>query len=258
MTRTAIISGGFVGMGLEVARSLARSGHRIAIGGRRGDDPDARAALRDELGAELGDTVFAAALDVRDAASVDSFCDKAEAALGPADILVNCAGIEIYQTVAGHDIDDWRRVIDTNLTGSFLMMRRLLDGMKARGWGRIVTIASTAAHTAMPDQAAYCASKAGLLGLSRAVALEGAPHGVTSMTVSPTWVETDMLRDSAGMSARENGTTLEQEVAAMAQGNPQNRLVQPREVAALIAFLCSDAAPALTMEDIQINAGAHW
>src|SRR6056297_3189541 len=122
------------------------------------------------------------------------------------------------------------------------MMRACLPGMKARGWGRIVNLASTAATTAVPDHPAYCASKSGVLGLSRAAALEGAPHGVTCVTVSPTWVETDMLHQS--------GHSYEEEIAALAQANPQNRLVQPQEIAALVAFLCSDAAPALTMEDI--------
>ncbi|WP_135506156.1 SDR family NAD(P)-dependent oxidoreductase [Roseovarius aestuariivivens] len=254
MTRTAYISGGLAGMGLEVARAMRAAGHRVAVGGRRGGNVEAQQAAHEAL----GEDAFAHELDVCDETSVARFCQNAATAIGDADILVNCAGIEVYQTVSEHDIKAWQRVIDTNLTGSFLMMREVLPGMKARGWGRIVTIASTAAHTAMPDQAAYCASKAGLLGLSRAVALEGAPHGVTSMTVSPTWVETDMLRESASMMARENGTSLAQEIEALARSNPQNRLVQPQEVAALIAFLCSSDAPALTMEDIQINAGALW
>ena len=138
------------------------------------------------------------------------------------------------------------------------MIRAVIGGMQKRGHGRIVNIASTAAQTATETHAAYCASKSGLLGLSRAVAVEGAPHGVTSVTVSPTWVETDMLRESAATMAAAAGRTVTEEIAKLAQANPQGRLVQPEEVAALVAFLCSDAAPALTMEDIQVNAGAQW
>ncbi len=138
------------------------------------------------------------------------------------------------------------------------MMRACLPGMKARGWGRIVNVASTAARTAVADHPAYCASKAGLLGLSRAVALEGAPHGVSCVTVSPTRVETDMLHQSAAIMAQKSARSYEAEIAALAAANPQNRLVQPQEIAALVAFLCSDAAPSLTMEDISVNAGAHW
>lgn len=252
--RVAIITGGLAGIGLECARALAKAGHTVAIGARRGDDP----ALKDQVRDLIGTDTFIAPLDVRKRGSVAAFSMAVKNRFGPAQILVNAAGITRHQTVSGHDLDAWDDVIETNLTGPFLMIHALLPDMIDSGWGRIVNIASTAAKTAVADHAAYCASKSGLLGLSRAVALEGAPHGVTCTTVSPTWVETDMLRASAETMAREHGTTQAEEIAALARANPQNRLVQPSEVAALVAFLCSDAAPALTMEDIQVNAGAHW
>ncbi|MEM7669138.1 MAG: SDR family oxidoreductase, partial [Pseudomonadota bacterium] len=175
-----------------------------------------------------------------------------------ADILVNNAGVSTHQMISGHSDADWDHVINVNLSGAYRMIRRALPGMLGRRWGRIVNIASTAARTAVADSAAYCASKAGLLGLSRAVALEGAPHGVTCMTVSPTWVETEMLRRSATDLTVSSGSTQADEIARIASSNPQSRLVQPEEVARLVGFLCSDAAPALTMEDIQVNAGAWW
>ena len=186
------------------------------------------------------------------------FVGEVEAQLGPISILVNNAGVSVHHLIEDHDEAAWLGVIDTNLNGPFRMIRAVIGGMKKRGHGRIVNIASTAAQTATETHAAYCASKSGLLGLSRAVAVEGAPHGVTSVTVSPTWVETDMLRESAATMAAAAGRTVTEEIAKLAQANPQGRLVQPEEVAALVAFLCSDAAPALTMEDIQVNAGAHW
>lgn len=254
MTRTAIVTGGMSGIGLEIAAALAGAGHRVAVGARRGADP----TLQDMVQAKAGAGVMAAALDVRDESAVATFCAEVTERLGAPEILVNAAGVEHLHTVCDHALEDWKTVIDTNLTGPFLMTRACLPGMIAAGWGRIVNIASTAAHTAMPDHAAYCASKAGLLGLSRAVALEGAPHGVTCTTVSPTWVETDMLREAAAEMAHAKGHSTAFEIAEIARANPQNRLVQPGEIAALVAFLCSDAAPALTMEDIQVNAGAHW
>lgn len=252
--KTAVVTGGLAGIGLAIAQALSHAGMRVAIGARRGDDPDAQAQMRKLM----GDDTIVLALNVRDEASVAGFCEAVVGEAGQIDVLVNSAGVSVHQTVSGHSLSDWQDVIDTNLTGPFLMTRACLPAMIEAGWGRIVNIASTAARTAVADHAAYCASKAGLLGLTRAVALEGAAHGVTCTSVSPTWVETDMLRQSAEVMACSHGHSVADEMAELAQANPQNRLVQPQEIAALVAFLCSDAAPALTMEDISVNAGAHW
>ncbi|MEM6588412.1 MAG: SDR family oxidoreductase [Pseudomonadota bacterium] len=252
--RVAVITGGLAGIGLAVAEALARQDVRVAIGARRGGDPGQRARMQ----AEVSPDVHVDALDVTNEASVQGFMDGVTHALGPVDILVNAAGITLHQTTSHHGLQAWRAVIDTNLTGPFLTTRACLPGMIARGWGRIVNIGSTAARTAKPDYPAYCASKAGLLGLTRSVALEGAPQGVSCVMISPTWVDIDMLRASAAKMAEATGRTIEDEIADIAASNPQNRLVQASEIAALVAFACSDAAPSLTMEDIQINAGAQW
>jgi NAD(P)-dependent dehydrogenase (short-subunit alcohol dehydrogenase family) len=138
------------------------------------------------------------------------------------------------------------------------MIRACLPAMKARNWGRIINIGSTAATTASADHAAYCASKSGLLGLNRAVALEGAPHGVSSTVISPTWVQTEMFDSSMKIQARKAGHSVEEEIAKIVAQQPQQRLVQPRELGELAAFLCRDEALGITMEDIQLNAGAWW
>ena len=154
----------------------------------------------------------------------------------------------------------WDKIIDTNLTGAFRMIRDPLPGMIARKRGRIINIGSTAATVGWKDNPAYCASKAGHLGLTRCVALEGAAHGVTCAMISPTWVETELMRRNvAQVVAREGkGRTVEQAMAEIAQGNPQQRLIQPQEIAALALFLCGDAARGITMENIQITGGALW
>ncbi|RKF17086.1 SDR family oxidoreductase [Roseovarius spongiae] len=252
--RVAVVTGGLAGIGLSIARALAKDGLRVVVGARSGGSDAAQQKARDEIGPAA--RVYP--LDVRDEASVAAFHDKLRLEVGEIDVLVNSAGVTAHQTISGHSLSDWHDVLETNLTGPFLTMRACLPGMIERGWGRIVNIASTAASSAVADHPAYCASKSGLLGLSRAAALEGAPHGVTCVTVSPTWVETEMLHQSAETMARASGRSAEDEIADLARANPQNRLVQPREIAALVAFLCSDAAPALTMEDISVNAGAHW
>lgn len=252
--RVAVVTGGLSGIGRAVAQTLAERGFQVAIGARRGGETGAVNTFDDAL----KDRISVAALDVRNEASVAAFCAAVEARWSRIDVLVNAAGVTVSQTVDGHTLADWHDVVETNLTGPFLMARACLPGMMERKWGRIVNVASTAARTAVDDHAAYCASKAGLVGLTRALALEGAPHGVSCVAVSPTWVETDMLRNYASELATKNGTSLDDEIAGFAATNPQRRLVQPEEIAHLIAMLCGEDMPALTMEDIQVNAGAHW
>lgn len=252
--RVAVVTGGLAGIGHAIAVKLASQGVRVAIGARRGRDEDVRQRMRETVGPET----FVDALDVSHENSAISFFADVAQALGPVDILVNAAGVTLHQTTTDHPLDDWNSVIETNLTGPFLTTRAVLPGMIARNWGRVVNIGSTAVRTAKPDYPAYCASKAGLLGLTRAVALEGAPHGVSCVMVSPTWVETDMLRSSAAKMAVASGSSTEEEIARIALSNPQNRLVQSEEIASLVVFICSEDAPALTMEDIQVNAGAMW
>ncbi len=179
---------------------------------------------------------------------------------GPFDILVNAAGTTAEQPVCGHSDELWLKIIDTNLNGAFRMTRELLPGMIARKWGRVINIGSTAASVGWKDNPAYCASKAGLLGLTRCIALEGAAHGVSCVMISPTWVETELMhRNVAQVVANEGkGKTVAQAMADIADQNPQKRIIQPGEVAALAAFLCSDDARGITAENIQITGGALW
>jgi len=250
--RVAIITGGFSGIGKAIAIALAERGAIIAIGARR--QP---AAVVDEL-KSLSDECFFHKLDVASVDSIGEFVDTLASEYGHADILVNSAGVTAHEFVCGHDEQSWLDVIDINLSGPFRMIRACLPAMKARNWGRIINIGSTAATTATADHAAYCASKSGLLGLNRAVALEAAPHGVSSVVISPTWVQTEMFDSSMKIQARKAGHSVEEEVAKIVAQQPQQRLVQPQELGALAAFLCRDEALGITMEDIQLNAGAWW
>ncbi len=270
-SRTAVVTGGLTGQGLAIARELAKAGANVAVGsyvgtaaGRQGDaaaypDPQEVADVRTAL-EKHGTKIFAGHLDVRDTAAIKDFLAKAESTCGPADILVNAAGTTAEQPVAGHSDELWLKILDTNLNGAFRMMREVLPGMIGRKWGRIVNIGSTAATVGWKDNPAYCASKAGLLGLTRCVALEGAPHGVTCVMVSPTWVETELMRRNVEqVVAREGkGRTAEEAMAEIAAQNPQGRIIQPGEIAALVAFLCGEQAKGITMENIQITGGALW
>ncbi|TSE11910.1 SDR family oxidoreductase [Mesorhizobium intechi] len=269
--RGAIVTGGFSGMGFAIAMALAEAGANVAVGsyiaaaGADGFDAayypgvDEIERVRSALSAH-GTRVHAAHLDVRDSEVTNRFVAQAEAAIGRADILVNAAGTTAEQPVCGHSDALWDKIVDTNLNGAFRATRAVLPGMIERGWGRIVNIGSTAASVGWKDNPAYCASKAGLLGLTRCVALEGAAHGVTCVMISPTWVETELMRRNvAQVVEREGkGRTAQQAMAEIASGNPQQRIVQPLEIAALAVFLCSDLAKGITMENIQITGGALW
>ena len=251
--RVAIVTGGFNGIGRAIALALAERGATIAVGARR--PPDRQVIEELETASK---NLFHQRLDVADLDSIEAFIDELERCYGPADILVNSAGVTAHEFVCGHSEQSWLEVIDINLSGPFRMIRACLPAMIERGWGRIINIGSTAATTAVADHAAYCASKSGLLGLSRAVALEGAPHGVSSVVISPTWVQTEMFDRSMEIQARNAGRSIDEEIAELMTGQPQQRLVQPEELGALAAFLCRDEALGITMEDIQLNAGALW
>jgi 3-hydroxybutyrate dehydrogenase len=268
---SAIVTGGFSGMGFAIASALAEAGANLAVGsyvataGSGKEDaayyPGADEIERVRAALEAyGSKVHAAHLDVRDTELTNCFIAEAEATIGPADILVNAAGTTAEQPVVGHSDELWAKIVDTNLTGAFRAIRAVLPGMIARGWGRIVNIGSTAASVGWKDNPAYCASKAGLLGLTRCVALEGAPHGVTCVMISPTWVETELMRRNvAQVVAREGkGRSIEEAMDEFRRANPQGRMMQPEEIAALAVFLCSDAAKGITMENIQITGGALW
>lgn len=252
--KTAIVTGGLSGIGNAIARRFLDDGMIVHIGARRGGDPTFERDLR----GVYGDTVHVRALDVRQTDSVDAFVGEIVKGDGRVDVLVNAAGIYEEAAVIGHSDQLWDDTIDANLTGTFKMIRAVMPLMIAQKWGRIVNMASVAAHQGMANNAAYCASKAGLLGLGRCVSLEGAAHGVTCNSISPTWVETEMLQQFIQSDIATTGLPPAEVRAKYEASNPQGLLVQPEEIASLAAFLASDAARAITMADYQVNAGSLW
>ena len=258
--RIALVTGGCSGIGLATAHKLARCGASLAIGSRIAERDhnqvnDIRRALLNH-----GQDVFLEHLDVRDRDSVDSFVANVRAELGAIDILINSAGITAEQGVVEHSDTLWQNVIETNLSGPFRLMRAVLPEMIERGWGRIINIGSTAATVGWKDNPAYCASKAGLLGLTRCVALEGAPHGVSCVMISPTWVETELMRDDVEQIAEREGRgrNASEIIDEIIEQNPQKRMIQPDEIAAAVIFLCREDAFGLSMDNIQITGGALW
>ncbi len=265
--RAAIVTGGLTGQGLAIAREFAKRGANVAAGslisGPEGTTGQPDRSSAQDVQRELegfGGSVVATTLDVRCERSIQEFILQAEHLHGPPDILVNAAGIYSEHAVAGHPDDLWNDTLNVNLSGAFRMIRRVLPGMIERRFGRIINIGSTAATVGHFGNAAYCASKAGLLGLTRCVALEGAAHHVTCVMISPGWVDTDMLRRSAeqAAAAEGRGRSADEVVEEIVAGNPQRRLIQPDEIAALAAHLCRKESLGITNEELRITGGAAW
>lgn len=270
--RVALVTGGASGMGRAMALAFASAGADVALGSLLSDagDRTAEGELVFLPGSEqlestaadirdLGVRALATGLDVTSDDSVDAWFAATTAELGPADILANAAGITAEQSVVDHPDALWDTVIDVNLNGTYRCIKRALGGMIERKWGRIINIASTAATVGAPTSGAYCASKAGVVGLTRAVALEGAPHGVTCNSISPTWVDTDFGRDwmtdIATVQEQREGSEY---IADVEKANPQGRLIQPAEIGALALWLCRDEALGMTMQDLTLSAGSLW
>jgi NAD(P)-dependent dehydrogenase (short-subunit alcohol dehydrogenase family) len=270
--RTAMVTGGASGQGRAIALALAARGADLAIGsylashGPVPEGQDSYFPAEQELKTACQDIerhgvrAIGLDLDVRSNESCDAFLRATEKAFGKIDILINSAGIGAEQPMVGHPDETWLNIIDTNLTGYYRTIKRCLPGMIERRWGRIVNIATTAANVGAKDNAAYCASKAGILGLTRCVALEGAPHGVTCNAINPGFVNTRMLRSTLRtMKARDGDTRSEEQmIADIAASYPQKRIIEPEEIGNLAAFLCHDDAFGIAAEDITIAAGSLW
>lgn len=230
----AFVTGGVQGIGAAVAKRLVASGVETIVG-----DLEAKRLQGEQKAAELG--AGFAPIDVSEEESVE----QALSAAGPLDVLVNCAGI----TIAGHPIDhvslaDWNLQIGVNLTGTFLCIRAVAPGMRERGYGRIVNLASGLATRGVAGSAAYAASKAGVTGLTRAAAADLVPYGVTVNAVSPGYVDTPMTQGfPPGLRERR--------LAEIGTG----RFAEPDEIAAVVGFLVSPEAAYITGATIDVTGG---
>ena len=239
--RVALVTGGSGGIGAAAARALAADGRAVAVG-FRSDEGGAKEVVAAVEAA--GGRALAVALDVTDAASVDAAVTATEEALGRVTILVANAGITDDGLFARISAERWRRVLDTNLDGAYRTLHRVVPGMMRERFGRIVTVSSVGAYAGAAGQASYAAAKAGLIGLTRALARELAPRSITANVVAPGPVATAMT-DALSEARR----------AEMAAAVPLGRMATPDEVAAAIAFLASDAAAYLTGVVLPVDGG---
>jgi acetoacetyl-CoA reductase len=240
--RVAIVTGGARGIGAAIARALAEDGAKVAISGLNGD-----ASLAGTLVSELGDERLKFyESDVGEFEDCKAFVEAVVRDFGRVDILVNNAGITRDRTVRKLPVQDWLDVIRTNLNGPFFMIKAVLDHMVERGYGRIVSISSVIAHTGNVGQANYAASKAGLLGLTKSVALETAERGITANCVAPGFINTTMV---AAMPERA--------IEAGVEKTPEHRLGKPEEVARVVRFLVDENAAFITGTVVNVNGGLY-
>lgn len=245
--KTAVISGGTRNIGLGIARRLGADGFRVAITSRSRDALDESvAALVSE-----GFDAFGVHGDVTDEASVLSMTEQVANRAGSIDVLVNNAAARHHGAFQDTSIDDWQKVLATTLTGAFLMTRAVLPGMTSRSWGRIVNIAGVSGQRGAQHRPALVAAKAGLIGLTKATALEFAASGITANAVSPGLIDT-ARSESLGDAAIATEHYRQQLLAV-----PVGRLGRPEEVAGLCSYLCSDGAGFVTGQVLGINGGIY-
>jgi len=244
----ALVTGAARGIGAAIARTLAAEGATLTLLGRNVQALEA-------LAAELPGTHGIVVADVCDPQQVNAAFARARAERGALRILVNNAGQAESAPFGRTSLELWQRMIAVNLTGTFLCTQAALPHMLAAGGGRIVNIASSAAQKGYAYVSAYVAAKHGVLGLTRSLALEVAQKGITVNAVCPGYTDTDILRESIAKVVAKTGRSEQEALAAFAGGNPQQRIVQPQEVADAVRWLCGDGASAVTGQAISVSGG---
>jgi len=244
MDRVAVVSGAGSGMGLAISRRLAREGHSVALLDLSGDAvEEAAAELRSE-----GASTIAAGVDVSNRTAVDDAFARVRTELGPIAIMVTSAGIDKFERFTEISAESWDRMLAVNLTGTFHCVQAAVPDMLDAQWGRIVTISSSSAQSGAARMAHYVASKGGVVGLTKALALELAPHGITVNTIPPGFIDTAMTRRAESRGDLPN-------LDAVIARTPVRRAGTADDIAAACAFLCSDDAGYITGQAINVNGG---
>ena len=252
--RVALVTGSTDGIGLASAHALAAQGCRVMLNGL--GEPEAIASLCAELSAMHGVVVEHAAADLRHAEQAANLVPDVFARCGRLDILVNNAGTQHKGTIETHPPERWREVFALNVDAAFHTIRQALPGMRERGWGRIVNVASVYGLVGGVERSSYVASKHALVGLSKAVALETATTAVTCNAVCPGDVSTRIFHRNAKLLAEREGISRDEARQRIAATNmPSGRTVSPEQVAGLVAWLCSEAAAEVRGATLTMDGG---
>jgi len=245
--RVAIVTGGGSGIGRAISLRLASDGAAVAVFDR--DEERAR-AVAEEIEVS-GGTAVGLTVDVTERGAIDAGVTEVRDGLGRPTVLVNSAGLDGFDPFLSISAAKWDRILAVNLTGTFNCCQAVLPDMIEEGWGRIVNISSSSAHSGQPMMVHYVAAKAGVIGLTKALALEFGPKGITVNTIPPGFIDTPMLR------ASESRGLLGKGVDYHAARTPVRRVGQPEDIAAACAFLVSDEASYVTGQVFGVNGGRN-
>ncbi|MBI3716519.1 MAG: 3-hydroxybutyrate dehydrogenase [Betaproteobacteria bacterium] len=252
--KTALVTGSTSGIGLGIARHLASQGANIILNGF--GDPVEIEKLRTEIAAQAGVTVTYDNADMSKAEAIEAMMARALQQFGAVDLLINNAGIQHVSPVESFPVEKWNAILAINLTAAFHTTRLAIPAMKARGFGRIVNIASAHALVASPFKSAYVAAKHGIAGFTKSVALEVAEAGITVNAVCPGYVLTPLVEKQIPDTAKARGISEEQVIRdVLLAAQPTKKFVTVEEVAALTAFLCGANAASITGAVLPIEGG---
>lgn len=246
----AVVTGGGTGIGAAIVSALLKGGARVSLMGRR---LDVLQKAADQY--SKPDQTQPVSCDVVDEQSVREAFQAAVARFGPVNILVNCAGTAPAQAFHKLTAQEWNQVIAVNLGGVFHCTREVIGTMREQKSGRIVNIASTSSLKGYAYVSAYCAAKHGVLGLTRALALETAQQGITVNAVCPGYTDTTMIRTSIANIVEKTGRSEAEAYQEFTRTNPQNRLIEPREIATTVLWLCAASSASITGQAISLSGG---
>ncbi|OBI82953.1 3-hydroxybutyrate dehydrogenase [Mycobacterium sp. 1245805.9] len=252
--KSVLVTGSTSGIGLGIARAFAAEGANVTLNGF--GDPETVAGLRRDIEETFGVSAAYSDADVTKPHEVADMITGAEKSFGAIDVLVNNAGIQYVAKLEEFPVEKWDAVIATNLSAVFHTCRCALPGMKRRGWGRIINIASAHGLVASAEKAAYVAAKHGVVGLTKVVAIETADHGITCNAICPGWVMTPLIAQQIQTRADAAGKSFEEaKPEFVAEKQPMARYTQPEDIGALAVFLAGDAAATITGASYSIDGG---